>query len=97
MIFGKAPPPRGRDRAHVDQQLNAGSLQLVEHRLGRCLLIADGEETLCPAGHVDPDIMSLAQSYGNARSISTSALPPGTAYRIVPQKSLSQAVSGEMA
>jgi tripartite-type tricarboxylate transporter receptor subunit TctC len=38
--------------------------------------------------------MSLAQGYGNARSISTSALPPGTACRIVAQKSLSQAALG---
>ena len=37
--------------------------------------------------------MSLAQGYGNGRSIATSALPPEAACRIVPQKSLSKARS----
>src|SRR3954463_10990066 len=90
LILGEPRPPRGRDRAHVNQQLDASVFQFVEHRPGRCLLIADGEETLCPAGHIDPDIMSLAQGYGNARAISISALPPEAACRIVPQKSLSK-------
>ena len=33
LVLGKARPPRGRDRAHVDQQLDAGGFQFVEHRL----------------------------------------------------------------
>src|SRR6185295_18628067 len=37
-----------------------------------------------------PDIMSLAQGYGNGRSIATSALRPEVACRIVPGKSLSK-------
>src|SRR6185369_586982 len=74
LILGEPRPPRRRDRAHVDQQLDAGVFQFVEHRLGRCLLIADGEEACGLAGHIDPDIMSLAQGYGNRRSIATSAL-----------------------
>src|SRR5204863_9180823 len=94
LILRKSRPPRGCNRANVDQKLDAGALQFIEHRLGRRLLIADGEETLCPAGHIDPDIMSLAQGYGNARAISISALPPEAACRIVPQKSLSRAALG---
>src|SRR3954466_3053275 len=94
LILGKARPPRGRDRARLTQQLDASVFQFVEHRPGRRLLIADGEETLCPAGHIDPDIMSLARGYGNARAISISALPPEAACRIVPQKSLSKATLG---
>ena len=94
LILGEPRPPRSRNRAYVYEQLDAGSFQFVEHRLGRRLLIADGEETLCPAGHIDPDIMSPAQGYGNVRSISIFALPPKTACRIVPQKSLSKATLG---
>src|SRR5215207_4395177 len=97
LILGKARPPRGRNRAHVNQQLDAGVFQFVEHGLRRRLLIADGEEAFCPAGHIDPDMMWSAQGYGNARSISTSALPPGAACRIVPQKSPSKLILGEIA
>src|SRR5436309_3853635 len=92
LILRKSRPPRGCNRANVDQKLDAGALQFIEHRLGRRLLIADGEETPCPAGHIDPDIMSLAQGYGNGRSIATSALRPEVACRIVPRKSLSMAI-----
>jgi hypothetical protein len=95
LIFGKAWPPRGCDRAYVNQQLDAGGFQFVEHGLRWRLLIADGEETPCPAGHIDPDIMSLVQGYGNGRSIATSALRPEEACRIVPQKSLSKLALGE--
>src|SRR4051794_23761299 len=52
LILRKARPPRGCDRAHVNQQLDAGIFQFVEHGLRRRLLIADGEKTLCPAGHI---------------------------------------------
>src|SRR6185295_562495 len=48
LILGKARPPRGCDRAHIHQQLDAGALQFIEHRLGWRLLIADSEETRCP-------------------------------------------------
>ena len=32
LVLGEARPARGRHRAHVDQQLDAGLFQLVEHR-----------------------------------------------------------------
>jgi hypothetical protein len=44
LVLGKAGPARGGDRTHVDQEFYAGSLQLIEHRFLRRLLIANGEE-----------------------------------------------------
>jgi hypothetical protein len=43
LVLGKPWSPRRRHRTHIDQQLDAGVFQFVEHRLGRRLFIADGE------------------------------------------------------
>jgi len=51
LLLGEARAAGGGDRAHVDQQLDAGLLQLVQHRLGRRLFIPDGEKAFCFAGH----------------------------------------------
>src|ERR1700748_3578115 len=50
LALGKTRPARGCDGAHIDQQLDAATFQFVQHRLGRRLLITDGEE-LFRSGH----------------------------------------------
>jgi tripartite-type tricarboxylate transporter receptor subunit TctC len=62
LVLGKARPARRRHRAHIDQQFYAGALQFVEHRLGRRLLIADGEEAFGLAGHIGPDIADAGRT-----------------------------------
>src|SRR4029077_3737191 len=44
LVLGKAGPSRRGDGAYIDQELDACALQLVQHRLLRRLLVADGEE-----------------------------------------------------
>ncbi len=44
MAFGEAGAPRGGNRAHVDQKLDPGAGQRVQHGGGGDLFIADGEE-----------------------------------------------------
>ena len=56
----KARPPRGRHRAHVYEQLDAGGFQLIEYGLRRRLLITDGEEAFGFAGHVDTRCADLS-------------------------------------
>ena len=44
--LGEAGPARGRDRSRVDEQADAGALELAEHGIRRRLLVADGEERI---------------------------------------------------
>ena len=44
LAFGEARPARGRDRARVDHEADAGALELVDDGRGARLLVADGEE-----------------------------------------------------
>jgi len=59
LVLRETGPARGRDRADVNQQLDAGVLQLVEHGLGGRLFIPDGEE-LFGFGHGLPDHLTRA-------------------------------------
>ena len=66
LVLGKSGTARGGDRAHVDQELHAGLLEFVEHRFGRRLFIADGEQLSGFAagfGHLETALAnSLARS-----------------------------------
>ena len=44
LALGKAGAARGRDRAGVDHEADAGALELVDDGGGFRLLVADGEE-----------------------------------------------------
>src|SRR5258708_28952689 len=65
LALRKTRPARGSDRAHVDQELDTGTFQLIQHRLGRRLLIADGEE-LFRFGH---DVVARAYFTRSINSI----------------------------
>src|SRR5262245_18801072 len=56
LALGKSRPPRGRDRARVDHEPDAGAAQFTDHRIGLRLLVADGEERF----HVSRAINSIA-------------------------------------
>ena len=56
LALGEAGPARGRDRARVDDQADAGALQFADHGVGLRLLVADGEE----AFHFTRSINSIA-------------------------------------
>src|SRR6202158_1403896 len=51
LVLGKPRAAGGGDGADVDQQLDAGLLEFVEHGLGGRLLIADREERVGLACH----------------------------------------------
>jgi hypothetical protein len=46
LALGKTGSARRGNRAYIDQQFHPGPFEFVEHRFGRGLLIADGEEFL---------------------------------------------------
>ena len=47
LALGETRPARGRDRARVDDESDAGALELVDDGGGFRLLVADGEESSC--------------------------------------------------
>ena len=56
LAFGKSGAARNRDRARIDHEADAGTLQFADHGVRLCLLIADGEEPL----HFTRSINSIA-------------------------------------
>src|SRR5262249_27894661 len=46
LALGEAGTARGRDGAHVDDEVDLGVAQLIEHCAGGRVLVADGEERL---------------------------------------------------
>jgi hypothetical protein len=52
LVLGETRPPRRGDGTHIDQQLDAGILQFIEHGFRWRLLVTDGEELRRFSGHV---------------------------------------------
>ena len=44
LALGKPRPPRGRDRAHVDDEADPRAGELVQHRVRGRMLVADGQK-----------------------------------------------------
>src|SRR5262245_17167403 len=73
LVLGKAGAARGRHRAYVDQELDAGVLEFIQHRFRRRLLVADGEE-FCLAGHIAMPCRDVCKGgYGTFRPIAITA------------------------
>ena len=46
LALGKARPARGRDRAGIDQKIDFGALEFVQHRGGLGFLVANRKQSL---------------------------------------------------
>src|SRR5437762_1309823 len=57
LALGKAWTARGRDRARIDHETDAGALQFADDGIGFRLLVADGEKRL---SHFKRSINSIA-------------------------------------